>query len=187
MIDKQVELNILYAKHKINFLESPLYIEGAIQFVGGGGSPMSSVMFVGEAPGKEEDLLGLPFVGRSGKFLKKIIRELKYKENFFFFTNILKSRTPNNRAPSINEIKTGRHILLQEIYIINPKLIITLGSSSLFGILRDKKINLTSMIGNLISFGSIQIFPLFHPSYAMRSKENRLFFSNKIKTALSVI
>jgi len=168
-----------------DFKKTPLFISGATSIVFGDGNPESPIVFVGEAPGMEEDSQGLPFVGRSGKLLNKALELCGIKRNQVFITNVVKCRPPNNRAPTLEEIEIGKKLILQyELKIISPKLIVTLGSVALHGVTGEvypmKKVR-----GNYLKtiFGTV--FPLFHPSFILRNGAPFSLFLDDVKNALS--
>lgn len=113
---------------------TPRLADGATQLVMGEGNPNAEVVFIGEAPGKEEDKQGLPFVGAAGKFLNEMLAGIKLSRQDVYITNIVKYRPPNNRDPETEEIQAFLPYLLEQIEVIQPKLIATLGrfSGSIF-------------------------------------------------------
>ena len=133
----------------------------------GEGDPNCKVMFIGEAPGQNEDRLGRPFVGRAGQLLRQMIRELGWKEADVYITNIVKRRPPENRDPLPEEIEAYKPYLTKQIEIINPKIIAPLGRFSMNYFLPEAKISLSH--GKLFSFGERKIFPLYHPAAALRA------------------
>ena len=135
----------------------------------GEGFASAKVLFIGEAPGREEDKLIRPFVGRSGKLLDKLIEGLGWERKDVYITNIVKRRPPENRDPSPKEILTYRPYLLKQIEIINPKLIVTLGRFSMNYFLPEAKIGRDQ--GKLFVVDGRNIYPLFHPAAALRSPE----------------
>jgi len=132
----------------------------------GEGSIDCKIMFIGEAPGKEEDKLQRPFVGRSGKLLDKMIESLGWKREQVYITNIVKRRPPDNRDPLPSEIEAYKPYLAKQIEIIQPKIIATLGRFSMNYFLPDNKI--TRDQGKLFRTGTYNIFPLFHPAAVLR-------------------
>mgnify|MGYP001592668488 CR=1 FL=1 len=132
----------------------------------GEGNIDCKVMFIGEAPGKEEDLQKRPFVGRSGKLLDKMIESIGWKREDVYISNIVKRRPPDNRDPLPNEIEAYKPYLAKQIEIINPKIIATLGRFSMNYFLPLAKI--TRDQGKLFKSGSYNIFPLFHPAAVLR-------------------
>lgn len=145
----------------------------------GEGSPDCQVFFIGEAPGALEDELGRPFVGRSGQLLRKCIRELDWKEEEVYITNIVKRRPPENRAPLPAEIKAYRPYLLGQIEIIKPAIIVTLGRFATNFFLPEAKISRDQ--GQLWKAGEWDIFPMLHPAAALRGTKNMNAFKNSFK------
>ncbi|MEK7581721.1 MAG: uracil-DNA glycosylase [Patescibacteria group bacterium] len=133
----------------------------------GEGSPDCEVLFVGEAPGAEEDRLIRPFVGRSGQLLRKNIRDLGWEEKNVYITNIVKRRPPENRDPSPEEIEKYKPYLTRQIEIINPKIIAPLGRFSMNYFLPEAKI--TRDQGKLFKIGKYFVMPMLHPAAALRS------------------
>lgn len=145
----------------------PLY-ENIHNYVPGEGSANSKIFFIGEGPGKEEDLQGKPFVGRSGKILRQLIKDANLKEKDIFISNVVKCRPPNNRDPLPNEIKACWNYLEAQFNIIKPKLICTLGRHSMNRFLHGKKISIDH--GKVFQNKEGQYFlPLFHPAVACYS------------------
>lgn len=135
----------------------------------GEGSINPRVMFIGEAPGETEDKLKRPFVGRAGKLLDKLIEELGWKREEVYITNIVKRRPPENRDPLPEEIAAYKPYLTEQIEIINPPLIATLGRFSMNYFLPEAKISRDQ--GKIFKIGGRFIYPLFHPAAALRSPE----------------
>ncbi len=161
-------LNILKKKYK-NCQACPLAIQGRTQVVFGVGNPNAKLMFIGEAPGRDEDLQGEPFVGRSGQLLNKIIEAMGLKRQDVYISNVVKSRPPNNRTPTIEERETCKQeILLKEIAIIKPKIICTLGSPSTQALLGDK-VKITQTRGKFVEWNGYLVLPTFHPAYLLRN------------------
>jgi DNA polymerase len=139
----------------------------------GDGSPNAKIMFVGEAPGAEEDQQGLPFVGRSGKLLRKLIAAINLPPEHYYIANILKDRPPNNRPPTPMEIKGCLPILEKQIEIISPKILVLLGKTAVTGIIPEQAevpmgmLRKESMNGSM-SFKGIPVFITYHPSAILR-------------------
>ena len=169
---KQQLLDQLYAPYK-KCLQCPLGSLGRTNVVFGDGNPDANIMFIGEGPGQDEDTQGKPFVGRSGKLLNTIFDLLHIKRQDVFITNIVKCRPPNNRKPLPNESNTCKNLLLlKQIKIIQPKVICTLGSSALQGLLDNyDEIKITKIHGKPIehAFKGITIIPAYHPAYVLRN------------------
>lgn len=161
-------LNLLKSKYK-NCQECPLAQQGRTQVVFGVGNPNARLMFIGEAPGRDEDIQGSPFVGRSGQLLTKIIEAMGLTRDEVFITNVVKSRPPENRTPTILERETcKKHILFKEIEIIKPEIICTLGSPSTKALLGDE-ITITQARGRFFTWKDYMVMPTYHPAYLLRN------------------
>jgi uracil-DNA glycosylase family 4 len=142
--------------------------ETRTQVVFGVGSPKADLLFVGEAPGANEDLQGEPFVGRSGKLLDTLVsEELGMDRSQFCIANVVKCRPPNNRDPKPVEIDACWAWLQQQIEIIDPKVIMTLGNFSTRTLLQTK-VGITQLRGRVHPFGDRLLVPTFHPAAALR-------------------
>ena len=136
--------------------------------VPGQGNPDSpDVMFIGEAPGAEEDLQGLAFVGAAGQFLTKMIQAMGYSRDEVFIANICKCRPPNNRAPQPEEMQKCLPFLREQIGIVKPKTIVLLGGTAIKGLL-DTQVGVTRLQGQWTKYDSIPVMPTFHPAYILR-------------------
>jgi DNA polymerase len=135
----------------------------------GEGNPDCKVMFVGEAPGFTEDRMKRPFVGRAGKLLDQLIKELGWKREDVYITNIVKRRPPENRNPLTHELEAYKPYLARQIEIIGPKVIVPLGRFAMNYFLPDAKI--TRDHGRIFKIEDRLIFPMYHPSAALRSRE----------------
>ncbi len=145
--------------------------------VPGEGGINAKVIFIGEAPGKKEDETGRPFVGRGGKLLRELIKEINLDEKDVFITSILKCRPPENRNPKKEEIIACEFYLWKQIEIIKPKLICTLGNFSTKLILEKYGFEfqgITKSHGKIFNVDKNKIMPLFHPAYILRGKPSRL-------------
>jgi uracil-DNA glycosylase len=140
------------------------------QAVPGYGSSKAQVMFIGEGPGKDEDLQGKPFVGAAGKFLTKLIESIGLSREDVFITNVVKCRPPNNRDPLDGEVKTCWRYLEAQIAIIKPKLIVTLGRHSLARFVEGLRISevhgQAKRVKGVFSEKQV-IFPMYHPAAAL--------------------
>jgi DNA polymerase len=142
--------------------------EGRTQVVFGTGDPHADLMFVGEGPGAEEDKQGLPFVGRSGKLLDKLmLEELGITREAVYITNVVKCRPPGNRDPKSDEIAACRPYLEAQIAAISPKVVMTLGNFASRTLL-DTKTGITKLRGKEYPFGDAVLIPTFHPAAALR-------------------
>ena len=184
--EKQELLKALYFLYN-DFQKSSLYIKGAASLVKGEGDPAASLMFIGEAPGREEDEQARPFVGRSGKLLTKVIESCGFSRSDVFITNIVKCRPPENRTPTLEEVQTGKKLLLQhEIAIIKPTLLVTLGACSLQGLL-EESVTMSQVRGTMIPYQNTLIFPTYHPAYILRNPSALSIFSSDIKKAFEYV
>ena len=139
----------------------------------GEGNPDSKLMFIGEAPGREEDLQGKPFVGEAGKVLTRLIEKMGLQRNKVYIANILKCRPPLNRDPGIDEIKSCRGFLDQQIAIIQPSVIMTLGRIAVQTLLENTNLKMTAIRGKLLEYRGITLIPTFHPAYLMRNPKDK--------------
>ena len=139
----------------------------------GEGNPNAKIMFIGEAPGREEDIQGRPFVGRSGEILTKMIENVLFlKRDEVYISNIVKCRPPQNRDPQIEEVESCKGYLLKQIEIINPKIIVTLGRIAFKYLLNDET-PITKARGKIYNFKGIKVIPTFHPSYLLRNPSKK--------------
>lgn len=143
----------------------PELAEQATQMVFGEGSADADVVFIGEAPGKSEDLQGRPFVGASGRLLDQMLASIGLERKDVYITNIVKYRPPANRDPKTSEKQSFLPYLIKQLTIINPKLIVTLGRHSMDCLLPGLKIS--DAHGTLHAFEKIACLPLFHPAAAL--------------------
>lgn len=143
-------------------------VKGRRNVVFGAGNPNADLMFIGEAPGRDEDIQGIPFIGRAGQLLTKILQSIKIKREDVFIANILKCRPPNNRNPLPDEIDNCIEYLLKQIDIIKPKVICALGAVATKTLLKTDR-NISSMRGQKLEFHNVTFIPTYHPSYLLRS------------------
>lgn len=163
---KQSLLNELYEKYKDS--QQLCISGGSKRVIFGEGNPDAKLVFIGEAPGAQEDLEGRPFVGRSGKLLDKLLTLGDMKREDVFITNIVKCRPPNNRKPLPQEMVNGRDLLLKQIKIIQPNVICTLGASALEGIINAPAL-ITKKRGKIMDFEGLVIIPTYHPAFILRN------------------
>ena len=143
--------------------------EGRTQVVFGVGNPKADLMFIGEAPGRDEDLQGEPFVGRSGKLLDRLmLEELGHDRSGVYVTNAAKCRPPGNRDPQPDEIAACRPWLDSQLDLVDPKVIVTLGNYATRRIL-DTREGITKMRGREHAWNGRVVVPTFHPSAALRA------------------
>jgi len=184
-INKKTELMKKIKKEILELKKSPLYterIKNKVFPVIGEGSHNAKIMFVGEAPGKNEAKTGKPFCGASGKVLDELLESIKLNRKNVYITNIVKDRPTANRDPSPDEIKIYGPFLDRQIEIIQPKVIATLGRYSAEYIMKkfdlDLKIEtIGKMRGKVFeaetNFGEIKIIPLLHPAVALYNSFSR--------------
>lgn len=144
---------------------------GRTQVVYGVGSPDAEVMFVGEAPGRDEDLQGEPFVGRAGQLLTQLLADAGIARDDVYIANVLKCRPPNNRDPLPDEIDACRPWLMEQIELIDPLLIVTLGNFAT-KLLLATNVGISRLHGKTYRFADRWLLPTFHPSAALRGGPN---------------
>ncbi len=143
--------------------------KGRTHLVFGEGNPQAELMFVGEGPGRDEDLQGRPFVGRAGQLLTRIISAMNRKRSDVYIANIVKCRPPNNRNPEPDEVKACMPFLLKQIEIVRPKVICALGGVA-FQNLMETKAPISKLRGNLYPWREgIYLIPTFHPAFLLRN------------------
>jgi len=125
------------------------------------------LMFVGEAPGANEDAEGVPFVGRAGELLNKIIAGIGLKREDVLVGNVNRCRPPGNRTPTLPEAHTCRPFLKREIAVVRPKVIVVLGNTATQNLL-DTKVGITKLRGEFQDYFGINVMPTFHPAYLLR-------------------
>ncbi len=140
--------------------------------VPGEGDPAAELMFIGEAPGRDEDAQGRPFVGRAGQLLRKIIAAMTFREDEVYITNIVKCRPPDNRVPHREEEEACAPYLIRQIELIRPRVIVTLGKTPTDYFL-PSPLGMTARRGNFGDYAGIPLMPTFHPSYLVRNEGNR--------------
>lgn len=146
--------------------------EGRTNVVFGEGNPHARVMIVGEAPGKNEDLQGKPFVGAAGKFLDELLEVAGLKREDIFIANVLKCRPPSNRNPKPEEIEACATFLRQQTQTISPDVIVTLGNFATQFILRTG-VGITHLRGTVQRAGRFLVLPVFHPAAAIYDRSKR--------------
>ena len=139
---------------------------GRSQVVFGVGNPRASIMFVGEAPGFYEDRQGEPFVGAAGKLLNELLLSAGLSRTEIYIANVVKCRPPNNRDPEPDEVETCKPFLLQQIELIQPKVVCTLGNWATKTLL-EKNVSITKVRGLAIRRDKFVVFPLLHPAAAL--------------------
>lgn len=146
--------------------------EGRTKIVHSTGNRQADLMFVGEAPGADEDAKGEPFVGRAGQLLNKIIEAIDLKREDVFIGNINRCRPPGNRTPTLEEANTCKPFLLREIAIVRPKIIVVLGNTACQNLL-ETKVGITKLRGEFQDYFGVKVMPTFHPAYLLRDPRKK--------------
>ena len=149
-----------------------LHAQGRRQIVFGVGNPEADLMFVGEAPGADEDIQGIPFVGRAGQLLTKIIEAIDLKREDVYIANVIKCRPPGNRNPEPDEVETCEPFLFQQIDIIKPKVIVALGKFGAQTLLRTLD-PISRLRGRVYEYRGAKLVPTFHPAYLLRNPASK--------------
>jgi len=161
--------------------------EGRTQIVFGVGSPDADLLFVGEGPGEQEDLQGVPFVGRAGELLTQMIeRGLEIPRSSVYICNIVKCRPPGNRTPLADEVQTCRPFLDGQIDAVRPKVIVALGKPAA-SLLLGRDVAITRVRGTWQEYRGTPLMPTFHPAFILRqyTAENRRLVWEDLKQALA--
>lgn len=181
-LSKQEQLQQLYAPYT-NCFKCPLGGLGRKNVVFGAGNPDSPILFIGEAPGAQEDEQGQPFVGRAGTLFYQTIKTVAFDPAKIYVTNIVKCRPPKNRTPTPLEISACTKLLLfQQIKIIAPRVICTLGKVATEAIIGQIK-SMHTVSGTYITTQSYIVVPTFHPSYIMRTPSKMSSFKRDLTIA----
>lgn len=144
--------------------------ESRNNIVFGAGPHNAQLMLIGEAPGAQEDEDGIPFVGRSGKLLTKMLEAIEINRDEVFISNLVKCRPPKNRNPTAEEIAQCNPLLTAQLKFIRPKIIVTLGAFAAKAILdADEKETISNLRGRIYSYEGIKCIPSFHPAYLLRN------------------
>ncbi|HLA11963.1 MAG TPA: uracil-DNA glycosylase [Pyrinomonadaceae bacterium] len=149
----------------------PLF-EGRKQVVHTEGNRQARLMFVGEAPGADEDSLGRPFVGRAGQLLTKIIEAIGFKREDVLIGNINRCRPPGNRPPTIEEANVCKPFLLREIAVVQPQVIVVLGNTALHNLI-NTRVGITKLRGHFQNYKGIRVMPTYHPAYLLRDPSKK--------------
>ncbi|WP_302799596.1 uracil-DNA glycosylase [Senegalimassilia anaerobia] len=155
--------------------------DGRTQTVFGVGNPHARVMFIGEAPGKNEDLQGEPFVGAAGHYLNELLGCAGLRREDVFIANVLKCRPPGNRDPRPEEIQTCTPYLREQTRTIDPEVLVTLGKFSTQFVLKTQ-VGITRLHGRVQRAGKFLVFPIFHPAAALYDGAKREALENDFVT-----
>jgi uracil-DNA glycosylase len=133
----------------------------------GVGNPNADLMFVGEAPGRDEDLKGEPFVGKSGQLLTDIIKAMQLTRDDVYIANVIKCRPPENRNPEPDELDACRPYIRRQVELIQPKVIVTLGKFALQSLM-EKAYSISAVRGKWLEYEGVKVMPTYHPAYLLR-------------------
>ena len=146
----------------------PALSDTADNLVFGEGDPDANVVIIGEAPGEDEDATGRPFVGRAGQLLDRILDSVNIDRDEVYITNIVKYRPPSNRNPKPEEIAASEPLLMEQLKLIRPQIIATLGNIPTQYFVNTKE-GITKTHGNWYDWNGVRIYPMFHPAYLLRN------------------
>jgi DNA polymerase len=163
-----------------------LHTMGRKQIVFGVGNPDADLMFIGEAPGADEDIQGEPFVGKAGQLLTKIIEAMGFKRSEVYIANVLKCRPPNNRDPEPDEVSHCEPFLKQQIAAVQPKIIVTLGKHASHEVLKVQT-PITRLRGRWGRYEGIPVMPTYHPAYLLRNPAEKRPVWEDMKAVLSAM
>ena len=163
-----------------------LHTQGRKQVVFGVGNADADLMFVGEAPGGDEDIQGIPFVGRAGQLLTKMIEAINLRRDDVYIANVIKCRPPGNRNPEPDEIAQCEPFLFQQIEAIQPKVIVALGSFAAKTLLRSEE-SISRLRGRIYDFRGAKLIPTFHPSFLLRSPDRKRDAWEDLKKARALL
>lgn len=167
-----------------NCKECPLGLQRT-KFVFGEGNPNADIMIIGEAPGREEDLQGMPFVGRAGQLLTKILESIGFNREDVFIGNICKCRPPENRQPETVEVDKCEPYLVKQIELINPAFILSLGLTSINTLLK-KKNKMADIRGQVLDYHGKKLLVTYHPAALLRNPNWKRFVWEDMKNLKSL-
>jgi uracil-DNA glycosylase family 4 len=160
--------------------------KGRTHIVFGVGNPHAKLVFIGEGPGKDEDLQGEPFVGKAGQLLTDIIEKgMKLKRSDIYIANIVKCRPPDNRDPEEDEIAACEPYLLAQLGVIKPKIICALGKFAAQTLLKTKE-PISKLRGNVFKYHDIILIPTFHPAYLLRNPADKALVWKDVKLIMKI-
>jgi uracil-DNA glycosylase family 4 len=163
-----------------------LHLQGRKQIVFGVGNPTADLMFVGEAPGADEDAQGIPFVGRAGQLLTKMIEAMGFTRDEVYIANVLKCRPPGNRNPEPDEIATCEPFLFRQLASVEPKVVIALGAFAARTLLKTAD-PISRLRGRVFDYRGAKLIPTFHPSFLLRSPGYKREAWEDLKKALALL
>jgi uracil-DNA glycosylase len=163
-----------------------LHTLGRRQIVFGVGSADADLMFVGEAPGADEDIQGEPFVGRAGQLLTKIIEAIGLKRDDVYIANVIKCRPPGNRNPEPDEVEQCEPFLFRQIEVVKPKVIVALGKFAAQTLLRTLD-PISRLRGRVYDYRGAKLIPTFHPAYLLRNPSSKREVWEDMKVVRSLL
>ena len=179
-----IDKKLIELREKIKSIEDCELKKFAKNIVFNDGNPKSQIMLVGEGPGEKEDIQGKPFVGDAGILLNKMLNAIKIKRENIYITNVVNYRPPNNRKPEISEINRYSVFLREHISIINPKILILMGSTAMEAIF-GQKLKISKERGKwketIINQKTYLSIPTFHPAYLLRQPDQKKFSWEDLK------
>jgi DNA polymerase len=152
----------------------------------GVGNPNADLMFIGEAPGRDEDLQGEPFVGRAGQLLTDIIKAMTLGRDDVYIANVVKCRPPENRNPEPDELDACRPYLRRQVDLIQPKVIVTLGKFALQS-LTGKTFSISAIRGQWLDYEGVKVMPTYHPAYLLRTPSAKKDVWADMKQVMAVL
>jgi len=181
-LNKKIELDEVAKEIK----KCPICIKDKIgKPVPGEGNPNAKIVFIGEAPGKEEAKTGRPFIGRSGKFFRSLLKEIGINEKEVFITSPVKY-LPKRGTPNVSDILHGRTHLIKQLYVINPEIIVLMGNVAVRGVL-EKSIPVYNKHGKVIDKEDKKYLITFHPAAALRFPKIRILFKEDFQKLKKMI
>ncbi len=153
----------------------------------GEGNPDARLMFIGEAPGREEDIQARPFVGDAGVLLTRLIEKMGLKREDVYIANVVKCRPPMNRDPEKDEIEQCRRFLESQIDIIMPEIIMSLGRIAALTLIGNEKLKITAIRGRVFDYKGIPLVPTFHPAYLIRNPKDKWLTWNDAQKVLEIL
>jgi uracil-DNA glycosylase len=170
MLSRVAQLSAIHTEI-FHCTKCPLHA-GRTRTVPGAGDPDAEILFIGEAPGEQEDLQGLPFVGRSGQLLDELLGKIRMSRDEVFIANVLKCRPPDNRNPAPNEVDACNPYITEQIAVLDPLVIVTLGKFGMGMFFPNTSI---SQIHGQPKYGERRVYyPLYHPAYALRNPSAKI-------------
>ena len=173
-IAKKIDETWETLEEKVKGCEKCPLCNSRTQSVFGEGAKKTELMFVGEGPGADEDMQGLPFVGRAGQLLSQILTAAGIEREEVYITNVIKCRPPQNRVPSVEECSACNDYLFAQISLVQPKILVTLGNTPTKWLLKTTHEGITQLRGKWFDWYGIKLMPMFHPSYLLRNQSRKV-------------